>query len=131
MSPAIMSGVSRLQRLLVLGVAAAILIVGGVVAASSGEVADKKDDSGPVTIEVRGAKPVGGVQPVTVTKGGTIDLTVDSDTADEMHLHGYDKHADVEAGGTARLKVPATIEGRFEVELEGKGKQLAEVTVQP
>ena len=126
-----MPGVSRLQRLLLLGVAAVIVIVGGVVAAGSGEDAEKRAETGPVTIQVRDAKPVGGVQDVIVAKGGTIDLTVDSDTADEIHLHGYDRRADVPAGGTARLRVPATIEGRFEVELEAKGEQLAEVTVQP
>lgn len=120
---------SRIRRLLLLGLAALVLIGGGVIAASSGD--DGDGESGPVTIQVRDAKPVGGVRDVTVAKGGTIDLTVDSDTADEIHLHGYDEHADVEAGGTARLRVPATIQGRFEVELESREERLAEVTVRP
>ena len=56
-------------------------------------------------------------------------LAVTSDVADEIHLHGYDKKTDVAAGGTARLPFVATIPGRFEVELESRGVQIADLTV--
>ena len=58
-------------------------------------------------------------------------LVVKSDVADEIHLHGYDKSTDVTAGGTARLPFTATIPGRFEVELESRGVQIADLTVNP
>jgi hypothetical protein len=58
-------------------------------------------------------------------------LVVTSDVADEIHLHGYDKSRDVAAGGTIRLPFRATIPGRFEAELESRGVQIAEITVQP
>jgi hypothetical protein len=82
-------------------------------------------------VEVADAKPVGGVKRLTYTKGDTIRFTVASDTADEIHFHGYDVHKDVKAGGRATFTVPARIEGRFVVELEHHGTQIAEVEVDP
>jgi hypothetical protein len=83
------------------------------------------------TVTVVDAKPQGGVKRITFTKGDTIKFTVKSDTADEIHFHGYDVHKDVKAGGSATFSVPATIEGRFVVELEDHGTQIAEVEVDP
>jgi hypothetical protein len=82
-------------------------------------------------VRVVDAKPQGGVKRITFTKGDTIKFTVKSDTADEIHFHGYDVHKDVKAGGSATFSLPATIEGRFVVELEGHGTQIAEVEVNP
>jgi hypothetical protein len=82
-------------------------------------------------VRVVDAKPQGGVKRITFTKGDTIKFTVRSDTADEIHFHGYDVHKDVKAGGSATFSVPATIEGRFVVELEDHGTQIAEVEVDP
>jgi hypothetical protein len=82
-------------------------------------------------IRVVDAKPQGGVKRITFTKGDTIKFTVRSDTTDEIHFHGYDVHKDVKAGGSATFSVPATIEGRFVVELEDHGTQIAEVEVDP
>jgi hypothetical protein len=87
--------------------------------------------SGPATVVVKNAKPVGGIQNVTFKKGGTVDLTVKSDTADEVHFHGYDVHKDVAKGGTVHFKFPAKIDGKFIVELENHKQTLANVTVEP
>jgi hypothetical protein len=83
------------------------------------------------TIVVRGGQPVGGVQELAFVKGERIRFIVESDVADEVHLHGYDISKDVEAGGAVQFDVPASIEGVFEVELEGRVVPLAEVTVNP
>jgi hypothetical protein len=83
------------------------------------------------TVRVVNAKPQGGVKRISFTKGDTIKFRVKSDTADEIHLHGYDVHKDVEAGGSATFSLPATIEGRFVVELEGLGTEIAEIQVNP
>lgn len=83
------------------------------------------------TIVVRDGKPVGGVQRLEFDKGGTIRFAVRSDVVDEIHFHGYDIAKDVIAGGTVRFAVPATIDGRFVVELEQRGTEIAEVDVQP
>ena len=84
-----------------------------------------------VSIVVVNGAPEGGIVRQTVSKGDRVVLVVRSDVADEIHLHGYDKSTDVTAGGTARLPFTATIPGRFEVELESRGVQIADLTVNP
>ncbi|MEA2133044.1 MAG: hypothetical protein QOC68_953 [Solirubrobacteraceae bacterium] len=121
---------SRNQRLALLGVAAAIAVV-AVVLIGSGGSDNATKSSGPTTITVKDAKPVGGIKKVTFKKGGTIDLTIKSDTADEIHFHGYDVHKDVTKGGSAHFKLPASITGEFVVELEQHKQTLANVTVEP
>ena len=83
------------------------------------------------TIVVKNAEPVGGVQRLEYTAGEEIRFKVMSDTADEVHFHGYDVGKEVAAGGTASFDVPAEIEGIFEVELEEHHEQIAEVRVNP
>jgi hypothetical protein len=83
------------------------------------------------TIKVVDGQPVGGVQDLTFTEGDDIRFRVDSDVSDEVHFHGYDIGKDVEAGGSVTFDVPATITGKFEVELESRVTQLAEITVNP
>jgi hypothetical protein len=122
--------VSRNQRFVVLGLAALVLIVAVVVIGTGGSSNSTKD-AGPTTVVVQGAKPVGGVKDVTFKKGGTVDLTVKSDTADEVHFHGYDVHEDVAKGGSVHFRFPASIEGKFVVELEDHKQTLANVTVAP
>jgi hypothetical protein len=84
-----------------------------------------------VRVTVEDGLPQGGIVRETVAKGDRVVLVVRSDVADEVHLHGYDISRDVAAGGTARLPFKATIPGRFEVELEERGVQIADLTVQP
>jgi hypothetical protein len=83
------------------------------------------------TIEVKDAQPVGGIQDLTFTEGDDIRFRVDSDVSDEIHFHGYDVGEDVKAGGSVEFDVPATITGVFEVELEDRATQIAEITVNP
>jgi hypothetical protein len=120
--------VSRTQRLVFLGLAVVVIVVAIVVIHPGG---GGTKTSGPATVVVRDAKPVGGVKDLTYNKGDTIDLTVRSDTADEVHFHGYDVHKDVAKGGSVRFRFPATIDGKFIVELEDHGVTLANVTVEP
>jgi hypothetical protein len=120
---------SRTQRLVVLGLAAIVVVVAIVVIGTGGS--SSTTNAGPTTVVVQGAKPVGGVKDVTFKKGGTVDLTVKSDTADEVHFHGYDVHKDVTKGGSVHFRFPASIEGKFVVELENHKQTLANVTVAP
>jgi hypothetical protein len=123
-----MSGRQRVVLLaLAVVVAVGAFVVGWVGPGRNGD--DNARTSGKATVEVRDAKPVGGVQDLTWKKGQTIDLTVKSDTADEVHFHGYDVHKDVDKGGTVRFQIPATITGKFIVELEEHKQTLANVTV--
>ena len=84
-----------------------------------------------VKVVVVNGSPQGGIVRQTVNKDDQVVLVVTSDVADEIHLHGYDKAKDVAAGGTVRLPFKATIPGRFEAELESRGVQIAEITVEP
>ena len=67
----------------------------------------------------------------TVEQGEKVAIVVGSDVADHVHLHGYDKFADVAPGKPARLVFVASIPGRFEVELEDRGLQIADLEVRP
>src|SRR4051812_44314164 len=83
-------------------------------------------------VTVVGGQPQGGVKKLSFTKGDTIRFVVTSDAGGEVHFHGYDIAKDLpEGGGRVAYSVPATIEGRFEVELEKTGTQIAEVEVDP
>jgi hypothetical protein len=82
-------------------------------------------------VRVVGGKPKGGVQRLTFSKGDTVRFKVVSDTADEVHVHGYDVEKPVPAGGSATFSFPAKIDGRFEVELHGSGEQIAQLEVTP
>ena len=84
-----------------------------------------------VKIVVENGAPEGGIVRRTVSEGDRVVLVVTSDVADEIHLHGYDKSKDVPAGGTIRLPFTAALPGRFEVELEQRGVQIADLTVNP
>ncbi len=83
------------------------------------------------TIVIRGGEPVGGVAELEYDAGEEVRFEVSSDVADEVHVHGYDLMEDVEAGGTVSFDFPAEIEGIFEVELEGRKEQIAELRVNP
>ena len=82
-----------------------------------------------ITIRVVDGLPQGGIARPSVKKNDRVVLIVRSDTADEVHLHGYDISRPVAAGGRAHLPFVAKIPGRFEVELEESGVQIAELTV--
>jgi len=84
------------------------------------------------SIRVRDAKPVGGVQTITVEKGERARIQISSpDTADEIHLHGYDLTRDLKAGGSVRYSFEAKAEGIFEIELHGTGTQIGKLVVEP
>jgi heme/copper-type cytochrome/quinol oxidase subunit 2 len=82
-------------------------------------------------VRVKNAKPVGGIQDLTFNKGDTVQFKVTSDTADEVHVHGYDFHKDVAPGHPITFKFPAKIDGEFVVELESRGEQIASLKVNP
>jgi hypothetical protein len=83
------------------------------------------------TIVIRNGEPVGGIEELEYNAGDEIRFEVRSDVADEVHVHGYDLMEDVPAGGTVSFDFPAEIEGIFEVELEGRREQIAELRVNP
>ena len=112
----------------------ALLLVAGAVALAGcggGKSTSTTAPAGPATIsiEIKGGQPVGGIQRTTVKKGQVVNLVVRSDVADEVHLHGYDLHKNVKAGGSATIAFRADIAGVFEAELESRKLQVLELTV--
>jgi hypothetical protein len=73
----------------------------------------------------------------TVTGGGRIDVAlgtevtvrVVSDSADEVHVHGYDLLAELTPGVPAEITFVAELPGVWEVELENAGLPLAEMAI--
>jgi hypothetical protein len=100
--------------------------------AARGGTTTAKPAAPPVpVIRVRGAKPVGGIKDITVNKGDRVRFVVDSDVGDEVHVHGYDFHQDVPAGGRVAFSFKATIDGVFVIELESHSEQIASLKVNP
>ena len=73
------------------------------------------------TIRIAGGDVRGGERKITVDKGDVARIAVLSDTADEIHLHGYDVYKDVAPDKPARFRVKADIEGVFEIEAHDLG----------
>jgi hypothetical protein len=131
-----MSDRLRIGAGLIVVVAAVVLFIvlqGGGSSDSSGKqpTVNGKAVSGVATIRVRDGKPVGGITKLDYTKGDQIRIKVVSDVADEVHFHGYDIGKDVKAGGSVTFDLPASLEGVFEMELESRKEQIAEVRVEP
>ena len=139
-------------RWAVLGLVVVVAVVGFVIAQSGGgssssskakttrastpEVGTQGAGTTPVVapanvIVVRNVKPVGGVAILTVKKGQQVNFSVQSDSAQEIHVHGYDFHKTVPKNGSVSFSFPAKIDGGFVIELEKPGVQIASLKVQP
>ena len=84
-----------------------------------------------VFVRVRGGKPVDGIVRAQARKGDPVVVIVGSDVSDEVHIHGYDLKGDVAPGMPVRIRFDANLTGRFEIELENRGEQIAQLTVLP
>lgn len=82
-----------------------------------------------IDVEVVGGEPVGGAQQVSVDSGEQVTLRVTSDTADEVHVHGYDLTEAVGPDTPLELSFVADIPGQFEVELHDSGAVLVELAI--
>jgi hypothetical protein len=84
-----------------------------------------------ITYTITGGVPEGGIARDSVARGRIVVITVTSDVGDEVHLHGYDLTAEVAPGAPATIRFTADAPGRFEIELEQSGVQIAELEVRP
>ena len=82
-----------------------------------------------INVKVRGGKATGDTGRIAVATGTPIVLSVSSDVADEIHVHGYDRKANIPAGATASVAFAANTPGVFEVELENSKLQLLQLQV--
>lgn len=74
---------------------------------------------------------VAGPELIQVRQDDEVTLSITSDVADELHMHGYDHHLHLHAGQPAELKFTATHSGRFEFELHKSHLSLGVLEVQP
>jgi FtsP/CotA-like multicopper oxidase with cupredoxin domain len=89
-------------------------------------------EGGPLVLRVTvPADTAAAVKRFSVRRGRAVELVVDSALADEIHVHGYDLSADVTPGVPATIAFTADAPGRFEIELESRGIQIAELEVRP
>jgi hypothetical protein len=151
--------VSRAQRLTFLAIAVAIAIVAVVIIAASGndeQEATTASGTATPTATATAAPDDGGTAEPTETptstptpkpevplvvagkvtklrfkEGDTVRFRVRSGVADHVHVHGYDLMKDVEPGRTITFSFPASITGIFEIELEDRGEQIAQLRVDP
>lgn len=82
-----------------------------------------------LTLTVKGSTVTGDTGTVDVRIGRPVELTVTSDVADEVHVHGVDIGKDVPAGGTVVIDFTQRAPGRFEVELEQRKRVLTRLQV--
>src|ERR671931_1871293 len=121
-----------MKRAIALAVLVAALVVAFVLAKGSGggnSNTSTTASGAPVVIHVVNGKPQGGIQKITVNKGQPVRFTVDSDVADEIHVHGYNFHKDVKKNGSVSFDFSATIDGIFVIELESRSEQIASLQV--
>ncbi|MFF0727811.1 hypothetical protein [Streptomyces sp. NPDC004134] len=82
-----------------------------------------------VEIAVRDGEVVPAPGRVEVGLGERVTLRVTGDTDDELHVHGYDKTAELRAGEAAELAFTADRAGVFDVETHGSGLVLTQLMV--
>jgi hypothetical protein len=82
-----------------------------------------------IAVQVAGGQVSGDTGRVPVPVGEQVTLTVTSDVADELHLHGYDLTAALAPGTPTELTFDATIPGVFEVELHEAGTVLLSLQI--
>lgn len=78
---------------------------------------------------VTGGARTEGPERLEVRAGQTVRIIVDSDTADEVHVHGYDLYLPLEPGTQAELEFTADLSGVYEVELHDAGGLLTQLRV--
>jgi hypothetical protein len=82
-----------------------------------------------IEVRVAGGKVQGGVRRERVQRGETVVLRVVADVTDHVHLHGYDRMADVAPGKPGEIRFTADLPGVWEVELEDRKQQLLTIEV--
>ena len=148
---------SRTQRLTFLAIAAVIAVVAVVILTVAGGGDDDEQEAtsaatptatptqtaepGETPTETPEPTPTPKPQPPLVTrgevtklrfeKGDTVKFRVRVDVTDHVHVHGYDLMKDVTPGKTITFSFPAEITGIFEIELEDRAEEIAQLRVDP
>lgn len=87
------------------------------------------DDAQVIAVTVAGGEVTGDIGRVEVPMGTIIRLVVTSDTADEVHVHGFDLYSDVTPGQPGQLEFVADRAGVFEVEFHDSRQVLTRLQI--
>lgn len=80
---------------------------------------------------VKDGKLESGQSVMQVHQGEQVVLRISSDASDELHLHGYDLHAQITPEENAVLEFSANRTGRFTLELHRANTELGALEVYP
>lgn len=92
---------------------------------------DSANANKPVVLVIKSNTLIAGPQTITVNQGDSVTIKIVSDSADEFHLHGYDKKVNLEPNVLAQISFKANTTDRFEYELENAKVSLGALEVQP
>lgn len=142
---------SRTQRIVLLVIAVLVVVVALIVFGLGG----KNEKADVATVAPPAATTQAAATPTTTTKttvtpmkpvpppmlragrtlrfrkGETIRFRFRSPADDELHIHGYDRTYELQAGVTRTIAFKATIDGIFEVELHHSGAPAGRLRVDP
>ncbi|MCX4449995.1 cupredoxin domain-containing protein [Streptomyces sp. NBC_01789] len=99
-------------------------------AATLTEAAASADpDATTIDVAIKDGKVTPAPGRTEIKKGRTVRLRVRSDRDDTLHVHGYDKEAELPAGRTVTVTFTADRTGLFEVETHGSDLLLTQLAV--
>lgn len=101
------------------------------VATASAPAANSPVNTHDYAIEIRNGAKISGPDVLSATQGDDITLTLRSDHADELHIHGYDLHAHIKSSVPETLRFKADRTGRFTLELHHSNLELGALEVLP
>jgi heme/copper-type cytochrome/quinol oxidase subunit 2 len=105
-------------------------LLAGVLAATRG-LAQIVSSSQVVEVTILKGKKVEGPDVIKLKKGDKVLLLVHSDSADELHIHGYDITAEIVPDQAVRVHFIATRTGRFSFEIHRWELHLGVIEVYP
>ena len=84
-----------------------------------------------VTLEAKNGKAAGEIKVVRLKRDDQVTLSIVSDRADEVHLHGYDLKLKLEPNQPGTLQFAAKRTGRFTIELHKGGAEIGVLEIYP
>ena len=82
-------------------------------------------------IKVEDGVKTEGLDTISVRVGETVRFEVETDIADEVHVHGYDLSFETIPDEEILVEFVADATGIFEVEIEGLGLHIVDIEVTP
>jgi uncharacterized cupredoxin-like copper-binding protein len=82
-----------------------------------------------IVATVANGKITPNTQTVKAEQGQRVMVTVTSDEADELHVHGYGKEVELQPGKPGSVTFTADTKGTFEIETHESGKLVAKLIV--